>query len=188
MCLCVKIILRDRMNKHFIHVWSICSSLPDVSFLWNSTAWRGHKQSFTELPFNLEARTSSWCEQTAPTGAKAVHRRWRSDFPKCQSVYAALHDFSQVLLGFPGMEQSSMELQQAQVPCSERHGSTCRVHIHGDPLLQPLLFATHIHGVAGGLLLQACHWACCSFFCSSAFFWHAEAQGHCATCTCTPSS
>lgn len=145
---------------------------------------RDTKQNFAKLSFTLEARTSSWHKEIAPTGAKAVHRSWSFDFPKCQSVCATVHDFSQLLLGFPGMEQSPLELWQAQVPCSEIHIGTCRVHIHGDPLLQPLLFATHIQGVAGGLLLQACPWACCPFFCVSAFLWHAETQGHCATCTC----
>lgn len=58
------------MNKHFTHVWSICSSLPDVSLLQNATAWRGHKQSFAKLSINLEARTRTGMNKQPPLEQK----------------------------------------------------------------------------------------------------------------------
>lgn len=110
------------------------------------------------------------------------------DFCKWQSAYAAAGN----LKAFVRLPRDGAKFRRAAASACKALVGAAHQHLQdaqpwGILSSSPRCFSTYTQGVAGEPLLQFSHGACRPS-CSSAFFWHAEIQGNCATCGCLHST
>lgn len=132
------------MNKHFTHVWSICSSLPDVSLLQNATAWRGHKQSFAKLSINLQARTRTGMNKQPPLEQKLFSEVEDLTSPNVRLF--VLQCMTSVSSCWASLGWSKAPQSCTKHRCLVQRCTSARAHPWGPPPAAPAFCHSHSRG------------------------------------------